>query len=73
MSMRSIYRSIAKKHGVSVAEVKREMQVAIAYAFQKEDKLEREQLLQKGIPCKKSIPSSEEFIVHIAKQIKEIS
>lgn len=29
--MRNIYRKIAKEHGVTVAEVKREMQAAIDY------------------------------------------
>lgn len=71
MSMRSIYRSIAKKHGVSVAEVKKEMQAAILYAYKKNDKSERETLMQERIPCKAKVPTTEEFIFHIANQIKK--
>ena len=34
MNMRKIYRQIAKEHGVTVAEVKRDMQEAISAAYQ---------------------------------------
>ena len=34
MSMRKIYREIARKNGVSVKDVKRDMQAAIAAAYQ---------------------------------------
>lgn len=33
MSMRKIYREVAKKHGVSVKEVKEEMQKALDHAY----------------------------------------
>lgn len=33
MSMRQIYRKIAKEHGVTVAEVKRDMQAALDDAY----------------------------------------
>jgi len=69
--MRSIYRKIAKEHGVSVAEVKKDMQAAIDYAYKKSDKLESEKLIQESIPCKGEVPTTEEFILHISNKIKQ--
>lgn len=65
-----MYRKIAKEHGVPVAEVKREMQAAIQYAYQKNDKSERETLMQEKIPCKGKVPTTEEVILHLSNQIK---
>ena len=38
MNMRKIYRKIAKEHNVSVAEVKREMEAAVAQAWTNSNK-----------------------------------
>ncbi|MCO5384513.1 sporulation initiation factor Spo0A C-terminal domain-containing protein [Desulfosporosinus sp.] len=46
MNMRNIYRKIAKEHGVTVAEVKREMQAAIDFVYKKIDKSESEKIMQ---------------------------
>lgn len=70
MNMRSIYRKVAKRHGVSVAEVRKDMQAAIDYAYQKSDKSESEKMMQKSIPRKEKIPTAEEFIKAVAHTIK---
>jgi len=70
MSMRNIYRKIAKEHGVTVAEVKREMQAAIDYVYKKIDKSESEKIMQESIPRKGGIPTTEEFIKSLANIIK---
>lgn len=71
MNMRSIYRKIAKKHGVTVEEVKREMQAAIDYAYQPPDLPDRQKSLQNSVPSKGAIPETEELIRYIAGKIKE--
>ena len=71
MSMRNIYRIIAKEHGVTVAEVKREMQAAIDYIYKKIDKSESEMIIQESIPRKNGIPTTEEFITSVAHKIKK--
>ena len=60
---RKTYRQIAKKHGVSLDEVKREMQTAInsAYVFPNDKAL--------NIPRKKEIPTVGEFIEYSVNQI----
>lgn len=70
MSMRNIYRKIAKEHGVTVEEVKREMQKAIDSAYKKNDKLDSEKMTQAGVPHKGDVPTTEELINAIANKIK---
>lgn len=70
MSMRGIYRKVAKKYGVSVGEVKREMQSAIGYAYMKSDQSESEKRIQASVICKDEIPTTDEFIRFVANKIK---
>jgi hypothetical protein len=69
--MRSIYRKLAKKHGISVAEVKREMQIAIDYAYQDINQSVGEKTKQKSLPCKGDTPTPEEFIRYAAKEMRD--
>ena len=71
MSMRSIYRKIAKEHGVSVTEVKKDMQAAINYAYNNPDKSAGEKVKQRIIPCKGEIITTEEFIKYAVQKIKK--
>ena len=67
MNTRAIIRQIAKKHGVTPAEVKREMQLAIKEAMQSTDPVAREHwniLSPNG-----KDPTIEQFLTYIAKQI----
>lgn len=70
MNMRNIYRKIAKKHGVSVAEVKRDMQAAIDYAYKNDNKPDSEKALQESIPHKGEVPTVEEFIKEVSRKVK---
>jgi len=70
MSMRKIYRKIAKKHGVTVGEVKREMQKAIDLTYQKSDASEGEKGKQRSPPYQGEKPNPEEFIHYIAQEVK---
>jgi len=59
----AMYKAIAKKNGVSVKEVKKEMQAAInaAFVFPTPE--------AEGIPRKNDIPTIEEFFKFVAEQI----
>lgn len=69
MSMRKIYRQIAKKYGVSVQEVKQEMQAAINEAYQGSTD-EITTAYQQQVPRKGEIPTQEELIRYISKEVK---
>ncbi len=70
MSMRNVYRKIAKEHGVTVAEVKRDMQAAIDHAYLKNDKTADELMAQRKVPSRGEIPTAEEFIRYASSSIK---
>jgi hypothetical protein len=61
---RKVYREIAKKHGVTVAEVKRDMQAAINEAYKNPNHFAR------NVKSKSDIPTSDEFINHAVRKIK---
>lgn len=71
MSMRAIYRKVAKKHGVTAAAVKREMQAAIDCAYRQPDKTEAEKSSQKKVPAQSEIPTAKELICFLAKEVKK--
>jgi len=62
MNMKKIYREIAKKHGVSVSEVKREMEKA------KNEAYENPNFHADCVVRKNEIPTMEEFITHLANR-----
>lgn len=70
MSMRSIYRKIAKEHGVTVDEVKRDMQAAIDHAYKNTPNDGITGAWQNRVPRKGEIPTTEEFIKYAAKEVK---
>ena len=71
MSMEKIYRKVARKYGVSVAEVKSGIQEAINSAYQNppEDGVTR--AWQNRVARKGVIPTSDEFIRYAAGEIKK--
>lgn len=71
MSMRKIYRKIAKQHGTTVAEVKKEMQNAINYAYQHTPDNGVTNAYQNRVPRKGEIPTSEELIRYCAGEVKK--
>ncbi|MFZ7121615.1 MAG: sporulation initiation factor Spo0A C-terminal domain-containing protein [Eubacteriaceae bacterium] len=68
--MRSIYRRIAKKHGVSASEVKREMQEAIDYAYKYNTNNKITVAYQNQVPCEEGIPTTEEFIRFLINKLE---
>ena len=70
MSMRSIYRKIAKQYGVSVNEVKEEMQMALNHAYTKTPNDGITEAYQKQVPSRGEIPTPDEFIRYAVNKIK---
>ncbi|HBV67862.1 MAG TPA: hypothetical protein DEF04_06540 [Clostridiales bacterium] len=69
MSMRKIYRKIARKNGVTVAEIKREMQAAINEAYNSTDNgITR--AYQERVPRNGDIPTVDEFIRYAADEAR---
>ncbi|MCO1604377.1 sporulation initiation factor Spo0A C-terminal domain-containing protein [Desulfosporosinus nitroreducens] len=68
--MRRVYRKIAKEHGVSVQEVKRDMRTAIEYAYKKPTRSESEKTIQESIACKKGVPTPKEFVTYADRELK---
>lgn len=71
MSMRSIYRKIAKENGVTVAEVKRDMQAAIDHAYQHTPDDGITEVYQDRVPRKGETPTAEEVIRYATERIKK--
>ena len=71
MSMRKIYRKIARTHGVTVADVKKNMQEAIDSAYKKQNKTVEEMINQASVPCKGEIPTTEEFVQYAIRKLKK--
>jgi len=62
---RKIYREIARKHGVSVDEVRRDIQAAIDEAYIAPN------FHARCVYCEGDKPTPEEFIAHIACRVAE--
>ena len=71
MEMEEIHERIAQLHGVSVDEVKREMQLAIEQAWTDPDR-SNEVRIQQGQVCSEGpIPTVEEFVHYVYDRIKD--
>lgn len=71
MQMRKIYKKVAKEHGVSVAEVKREIQLMIEDAWKNPPNDGGvTKAYQRQVPCKGEIPTPDELIRYAAATIK---
>ena len=64
MNMRKIYKSIAKRHGVSMAEVRRDMQAAIDEAY----KIPNDHAL--CVQREGDKPTPEELIAYVAQKVR---
>ncbi|BAE82720.1 sporulation initiation factor Spo0A-like protein [Desulfitobacterium sp. LBE] len=71
MNMRRIYRKVAKKHGVSATEVKRDMQAAIEHAYNRPSRSEREKMVQESVERENSVPTVKELIAFAARELRE--
>lgn len=70
MSMRKIYRKIARKHGITVEEVKREMQSAIDETYNNSNYDDVTKAYQDKVPRKGEVPTADEFILYAVGKVK---
>lgn len=70
MSMRKIYREIARKNGVTTDEVKREMQEALEHAYKNTPNDGITGAYQNRVPRRGEVPTPEEFVRYAASQLK---
>ena len=70
MSNRKTYRKIAKAHGVTVKEVKADMQSALNYAYKNTPNDGITEAYQDRVGCKKEIPTADEFINYATKRVR---
>ena len=72
MSMRKIYRKLAKKYGVNVKEIQQDMQAAIKDAYtDPTNNNEITKTYQKRVPCQGEIPTTEELVRYLAGELKK--
>lgn len=69
MSMRKIYRQVARKHGVPLSEVKREMQAALDEAYRNPPDDGVTKAFQKRVPSKGATPTPDEFVRYAAGEV----
>lgn len=70
MSMRKVYRKVARKYGVTVEEVKREMQSAIDETYNNSDNNDITKAYQNKVPREGEIPTVDEFIRYASNKAK---
>lgn len=71
MSMRNIYRKIAKENGTTPDEVKREIQLALNEAYKNRSQDRVVKANQGCVPCKGEVPTTDEFINYAITKIKK--
>jgi len=68
--MRKVYRKVARKYGVTVEEVKREMQSAINETYNNPDNNDITKAYQNKVPREGEIPTVDEFIRYTSNKAK---
>lgn len=68
--MRDVYRKVAEKHGVSIEEVKRDMQLAIDETYKNPKNSELIKKIKDQIQCVEEKPTVEEFVLYIANMVR---
>lgn len=72
MGMRKIYREVARKNGVSVKEVKQEIQKMIEDAWgNPPNDGGVTQAYQKQVPCRGEMPTPDELICYLAAKVRQ--
>ncbi len=71
MSNRKILKEIAKENGISLAELKHEMQVALDYAYQNPANSVAIKTYQNCVPRKGKVPTPEEFLSFVSGEMKK--
>lgn len=70
MNIQKVYREIARRQGISVQDVKKQMQEAIAMAWENPDKTALQASVQSEISIKGTVPTPEELIRYAQKKLR---
>lgn len=70
MGNRKLYRQIAKQNGVTLKEVKHDMQAALNYAYKNTPNDGVTVAYQSNVTKKNEVPTVDEFINHAVKEVK---
>ena len=70
MSMKDVYRQIAKAHGVTVKEVREEIQRSINEAWNDPQNDEITRAYQNRVSCRGATPTPDELIRYVAGKIE---
>ena len=70
MSMNKVYREVARKYGITVEEVEREMQSVINETYNNTNHDDVTRAYQDRVPRKGEVPTVVEFISYIATKAK---
>lgn len=71
MSMRQVYRKVARENGVTLAEVRQEIQGAINHTYENCPNDGVTQAYQSRVPRKGEVPTADEFIRYAAQAGRE--
>lgn len=71
MGMRKVYRQIAKENGVSVKEVKQDIQEMIADAWGNPPNDGVTRAYQRQVPCRGEMPTPDELICYLVAKVRQ--
>lgn len=66
---RKIYRKLAKKHGVTAEEIRRDMQSALNTAYENPSRTAETVRAQNAVLRGDEVPTPEEFIRHAVREV----
>lgn len=70
MSMRDIYRKVARENGVSLAQVKHEIQNSLNLTWADNTRERAKIAMRNEIPSENFVPTADEFIIFMASKIR---
>ena len=71
MNLQKVIEEVAKKNGVTVEEVRKEMGLALDAAWGNPEKTPVEEMRQKEISSNGTVPTPEQFIQHCVEKLKK--
>lgn len=67
---RKIYRQLAKKHGVTAEEIRRDMQSALNAAYESPSRTAETVWAQSAVLRGGNVPTPEEFLRHAVREVR---
>ncbi|WP_312281757.1 sporulation initiation factor Spo0A C-terminal domain-containing protein [Oscillibacter sp.] len=67
---RKVYRQLAKKHGVTTEEIRRDMQSALNIAYENPSRTAETVRAQNAVLRSDNVPTPEEFLLHAVREVR---